>query len=46
MDLRTIEDKCVSDVYIRPQQFIDDVSLMMKNALAYNEVDSKVMSSK
>jgi len=38
IDLRTIEDKCISDVYLKPQQFIDDFSIMMKNAEQYNEV--------
>lgn len=33
-----MEDKCVSEVYVKPQQFIDDFSLMMKNAEQYNEV--------
>jgi hypothetical protein len=38
MDLQTIENKCISEQYKEPQQFVDDVTLMMDNSYLYNKV--------
>ncbi|ELT91900.1 hypothetical protein CAPTEDRAFT_216422 [Capitella teleta] len=42
MDLQTIDDKYVSDVYKTAQEFIDDVTLMFNNCDLYNKSDSIV----
>ena len=38
IDLQTIEDKLVSEVYTSPQQFVDDIALMLNNCELYNKV--------
>ena len=38
IDLATMENKCISEVYVNPQQFVDDFTLMLRNAEQYNEV--------
>jgi len=38
VDLRTMEDRCISDLYTTPQKFADDFALMMNNAVLYNDV--------
>jgi len=38
MDLTTMEDRCVSDLYTTPQKFVDEFALMMNNAVLYNTV--------
>ena len=38
MDLATMENRCVSDLYTTPQKFVDEFALMMNNAVLYNTV--------
>lgn len=38
IDLQTIEDKLVSEVYEDAQQFVDDIVLMFDNCELYNKV--------
>ena len=38
IDLATMENRCVSDLYTTPQKFVDDFALMMNNAVLYNGV--------
>jgi bromodomain adjacent to zinc finger domain protein 1B len=45
MDLKTMEDNCISDLYTSPQKFIDDFALMMNNAVLYNMEDTPVYKS-
>jgi len=38
VDLATMENRCISDIYSTEQQFVDDIALMLRNADQYNEV--------
>lgn len=40
MDLKTIEEKLENDVYKKPEEFMDDVKLIISNARKYNDQDT------
>ena len=46
IDLQTIEDKLVSEVYSQAQQFIDDIALMFNNCDLYNKVGARAQMLK
>ncbi|XP_064601605.1 tyrosine-protein kinase BAZ1B-like [Liolophura sinensis] len=42
MDFQTIKNNILCFVYSSPEQFVEDVSLVFRNAAQYNKIDSEV----